>query len=184
MEDYQKVLLYLYPRLKRMAKNVGQIVEARAVSSVFDRGCAERSVEKLLGYISLKQNLLFLNEKMDELLETLSAEEKFLLEYKYFRRKRVLDKAVSEISFSFSERTYFRRQARLAEKMGRLMARSGLDKDWFWSAFENVPYMACILERISEGCEQQFSDKRIHATPHYRKSAQKVGENCIRGKII
>lgn len=34
MKDYQKVLLYAYPKLGRIAEDIGQIVRAKACASV------------------------------------------------------------------------------------------------------------------------------------------------------
>lgn len=163
MKDYQKVMLFLYPRLDRLADSISEIVTARAVASGMDRSDTEAGIRRLIEYLNLRRGLLFLKNEMDGMLAELSEEERYLLEYKYFRRKKVLEKEFSGTVFPHSERTYFRRQKRLSAKLGGMFIRHGLDEKFF-SAFTDFPWMTAALERLKEEGERAFSDKRAHST--------------------
>ena len=62
MKDYQKVLLYAYPKLERMAEDIGQIVLAKARASVMGRETALACAEKLIRYNFLRGQILFLKD--------------------------------------------------------------------------------------------------------------------------
>ena len=96
----------------------------------------------------------------DAVWKKLTKEEKYLLEYKYFRRKRMLEGEFAGMKLDFSERTYFRRQIRLSAKLNGLFALHGLGEAWFEKNLRGVPYIAAALERMREGGKGEFSDKR------------------------
>ena len=127
MKDYQKILLYLYPKLGGLIRCAEEIVRAKAVASGTDVR-TEQCIEKIIEYIRFRDELVVLSEKMDKIFATLGTEERYLLEYKYFRRKSRLEGEFAGVCVSCSERTYFRRQARRraqaqravrAERVGR-----------------------------------------------------------------
>ena len=136
MKDYQKVILLLYPRMGRLIEDIGQIVEAKARASYNGAECAERCVKKLLDYIYVRDELLFLKQQTDEIVESLGREERYLLEYKYFRR-----------------------QQRLAARFNAALVARGLDEAWFLRTFGKVPYIMAALEKVRGGAGM-FLDKR------------------------
>lgn len=159
MKDYQKILLFLYPKLERLTRCAGEVIEARAVASGADPG-TERCIEKILALIGFRNALLFLSDKMDRIFSALSREERYLLEYKYFRRRSMLEGEFGDLSLSCSERTYFRRQARLSCKLGGMFVRCGLDEEWFAEALGGYPYIRGAMERMRDCGERAFADKR------------------------
>ncbi len=161
MKDYQKVLLYAYPKLGRIAEDIGQIVRAKACASVMGRETALACAEKLIGYNFFREQLLFLKDELDGLLANLTREEQFLLEYKYFRRKKELA-AFADVRLSCSERTYFRRQQRLARTIHAELLRRGLSEEWFFEAFSGVSFFMSALESVRGG-EGRMVDKRTCA---------------------
>ena len=161
MKDYQKVLLYAYPKLGRIAEEIGQIVRAKACASVMGRETALACAENLIGYNFLREQLLFLKDELDGLLANLTREEQFLLEYKYFRRKKELA-AFADVRLSCSERTYFRRQQRLARAVNAELVRRGLTEEWFFEAFSGVSFFMSALESVRRA-EGRMVDKRIRA---------------------
>ena len=161
MKDYQKVLLYAYPKLGRVAEDIGQIVEAKARASVMGRESALACAEKLIGYNFLRGQLLFLKDALDGLLANLTREERFLLEYKYFRRKKELA-AYADLRLSCSERTYFRRQQRLARTVNAELVRRGLTEEWFFEAFSGVSFFMSALDSVRRA-EGRLVDKRTRS---------------------
>lgn len=161
MKDYQKVLLYAYPKLGRMAEDIGQIVQAKARASVMGRETALACAEKLIRYNFLCGQLLFLKGEIEGMLSVFSREERFLLEYKYFRRKKELA-TYSDLQLACSERTYFRRQQRLARAVNAELVRRGLNEEWFFEAFSGVSFFMSALESVRKG-EGHMVDKRTRS---------------------
>ena len=177
MKDYQKVLLYAYPKLGRVAEDIGQLVQAKARASVIGREPALACAEKLIGYNFLREQLLFVKDELEALLGCLSREERFLLEYKYFRRKRELA-AYADLRLSYSERTYFRRQQRLARTVNAELVRRGLTEEWFFEAFSGVPFFMAALEGVREGGEGRMVDKRSHTGMRCRRAGAADQSGC------
>lgn len=161
MKDYQKVLLYAYPKLGRMAEDIGQIVRAGAVASCFGKESALACAERLMGYNFLREQLLFLKGELDGICAALDREERFLLEYKYFRRRKELV-SYADLRLNCSERTYFRRQQRLSRTVNAEFVRRGLTEAWFFEAFSGVPFFLSALESVRRS-EGEFVDKRTRS---------------------
>lgn len=159
MKAYQKVMLLLYPKLERTAEDIRKIVNALACSCGGSEA-AEQSVERVIDYMYARNCFLAMKAEMDELIAQLGREERYLLEYKYFRRRKVLVGEFADLSMDCSERTYFRRQNRLADKFNALLLRRGLSEEWFRSTFADVPYIMAALEKVESGGEKSFCDKR------------------------
>lgn len=166
MKAYQKVLLLVWPKLGRLTENIGQYAQAKAYASFSGRETAERCAQKILDYLYIRDCFAELQSRMKEILDKLSKEEKYLLEYKYFRRKKVLESEYADIRCDFCERTYYRRQKKLGEKLNNLFLRGGMDEAWFIKTFASVPYMAGLLERVRKSGELSVVDKRTRGELH------------------
>ena len=148
MKEYQAVILLLYPRLKRVAADIAQVVEAQATASFWGRESAEECVERLLAYTRMRQVFLDLAARVEEALSSLTREERYLLEYKYFRRRKVLVQEYGDLSLCCSQRTYYRKQGRLALRVNALFVRAGMTQAWFDRELASIPYVASALERL------------------------------------
>ena len=162
VKDYQKVILFLYPKLGRLTEDIGKIAEAKARASYNGRETAEACARKILDYLYVRDCFAVLKADADKIMEQLTREEKYLLEYKYFRRRRVLAGEYADFSVQYCERTYFRRQKRLAGKLNNLFLRAGLSEEWFLRTFAGVPYMMAALESVRSRPETMV-DKRARA---------------------
>ena len=171
VKAYQKVLLLVWPKLEKLTQNIGQYAQAKAYASFSGKETAEKCVEKILDYLYIRDCFTVLQAKMEEVLEQLNREEKYLLEYKYFRRKKVLERDFGDISCDYCERTYYRRQKRLGEKLNHLFLRSGMDENWFMQTFASVPYMTGLLERVRRSGELSVVDKRTRGELHVSDAA-------------
>ena len=145
LKDYQEVILFLYPRLERAAEDIAQIVEAGALASVSGKESAERCAGRLLGYLQTRECFLAVRDAVDGMRAQLSEEERFLLEYKYFRRKGVLQGEFRSMDLDCSLRTYYRKQDRLARRMNALFLRAGLTETWFAETLGGLPFFASAL---------------------------------------
>ena len=116
MKEYQAAMLLAYPRVGRIAEHLGQLIEAKAAASYRGRERTEECVEQILRYLRAKDCLLACGAAVDEVLAGLTREERFLLEYKYFRRQEKLAAEFGGFGLPCSERQYYRMQRRLERK--------------------------------------------------------------------
>ena len=161
MKAYQKVMLLLYPKLGGLAEDVRKIINALACACGGSEA-AEQSVERVIGYLYVRRCFLAMKAELDEVISQLGREERYLLEYKYFRRRKVLAEEFADLRIDCSERTYFRRQQRLARAVNAELVRRGLTEEWFFEAFSGVSFFMSALESVRRA-EGRMVDKRIRA---------------------
>ena len=169
LKEYQAVLLYVYPKLERIEEHIGQLVEAKARASYAGKESTEACAKKMIEYLCIKDCFAQVRASLSEILAALSREERYLLEYKYFRRKRVLEGEFAGMCCSFAERTYYRRQRRLAEKLNGELIRRGMDEAWFMRTFGDVPYMMAALRSVRASGARDMADKRACGCPQVQK---------------
>lgn len=157
--EYEKVLLYAYPKLDELAEAVSASVEVKAVLSFRAVGDCLGIAEKIVKEIDVSRKLRAVREQMDGILARLSGEELFLLEYKYFRRKKRL-RELKEKTPRCSERSYFRRQAALLKKISSAFISRGMDERWFLNAFSQYPPFLRVYRALKEGRECSLVRKR------------------------
>lgn len=147
-EDYVKAVLYIYPKLAAIAEDYGEHIRNRALGSY--RRTAEREAEYLAEEILRKGAIENLKEKVDGILKKLSGEERFLLEMRYFGRR----KQVSAVGLRpRSERSYYRRQEKLLGKMAALFAAAGLTEEAFFREYGGFAWMMSVCRRVGAGRE-------------------------------
>lgn len=167
-KQYVKVILYAYPYLcgladaSRVAASNKAVLSFRSYASAFD--AALEVAEEIV----LAERLESLSARLGEILSSLSEEERFLLEYKYFRRRRELARFGADLPYS--ERSYFRRQSALLQRVGSLLTAGGWTDKAFFEAFgEYAPFMR-ILQAIMAGEENRITAKRTVAGVRFQKS--------------
>ena len=172
MKDYQKVLLFVYPRIGKIVRDIDGMVEAQACA-VSGSESGERVAERIAGYICVKGSFLFLKERLEEMLSRLTKEERYMLEYKYFRRRKKLQGEFCGFTLSYNERTYFRRQARLADKLNASLLREGMNEMWFSDHFSQVGFMMTALENVKKGVTELTDKRRKKALACENRRARK-----------
>lgn len=129
--DYVKAILYAYPALGEIGEAVGASADNKALLSYKNPRAAEEVAVEILKEIAARHALEELCALVDRMLEMCSAEERYLLEYKYFRRKRVLEGEFGNFTLGCSERSYFRKQNRLFKKAAEYFFRNGWTQEKF-----------------------------------------------------
>lgn len=151
--EYAKAVLYAYPHLAALAEAVGQSAENQAMLSFRSMESTLALAEKIADTLAVKSRLLRLKEAADRAVEACTEEEKFLLEYKYFRRRRELNGRFAGMEVSCSERHYFRRQAALLKKIVSELGKAGWTECAFMAAFHSFSPFMRVLRALGEGCE-------------------------------
>ena len=161
LKKYVKTLLYSYPRMAQMEKNYEEHILNKACLSFDNRKSGEFLVEEVAKEVLKKQLLKEVAEMMGKVVSFLTEKEKYLLELRYFRRKKAL--AVYEEKFGQavfgSVRGYFREQVRLLEKTARLMVRCGLTEEKM-QEYMQIDELQAVLSYIEKGRDKASSRER------------------------
>lgn len=156
--EYVKVLLYVYPRLPEIAEAVSAGLENGALLSYRAKGSAFDAAEAIASEVIVKRNLEAVHAALSEIVPSLAREERFLLEYKYFRRKRELTQ-YGEIA-DCSERGYFRSQNRLLKKVAAMLSVRGWTESDYAEAFGDFSPFRKMYAALRNGRERKLAAKR------------------------
>ena len=156
--DLTKAILYVYPMMKKLAEATRVGAENKAILSYRSRMDALSDAEAVAEEILLSARLDELKEVVDGLLTRLSKEERFLLEYRYFRRKKMLSELQTVLNCS--ERNYFRRQEKLLQKMTSLLCAKGITEEYILTAFKNCTCLMKVYKAVASGDEFKICARR------------------------
>ena len=152
---YVKSILYAYPNLEYVAEQIDKIVEEKALLSMEDyKPCLEQC-ETIIELTYQKDCLFALKIIMDSVLKKLNKQESDYLEYKYFKRKPV---SYFE-NFDAGSRTYFRKQATLACKVGVLLEREGMTDEQFENKYLEIDFFKRLLKCTIEHEHASYKNK-------------------------
>lgn len=149
LENYVKAVLYAYPLLESIEEDYAEHIQNRAVLSYRSNRNAEEVALYLAQEILEQRALLWLRTLVEEVLDKLSSLEKLLIQIRYFGKERKIKKKIPPVKEggyeNWSESKYFRRQSRLACKVGGLLAEGGLTKELFWDKFAKYDVIKTAL---------------------------------------
>lgn len=165
--DYVKVLLYAYPSLPRIAEAVGTGAENKAFLSFRAYGSAFGIAERVVEEILVKNNLERVYCALREAVSRCTDQEKFLLEYKYFRRKRELKDCDES---ALSERTYYRRQQRLLKKIAEQLAAQDWTEENCKELFDSFAPFRKLYAALCAGRERQLTLARKRREVRFKRA--------------
>lgn len=166
--DLTKAILYVYPMLGELAEASRVGARNKALLSYRSKSDAMSDLEAVAEEVLLSRRLEELQTVVDGFLSRLSKEELLLLEYRYFRRKKVLATFGGEIDCS--ERNYFRRQERLLKKACSYFAVKGVTEEYFLEAFKNSVCLMRVYRAILKGWELKICARRTGRPIHFHGS--------------
>ncbi len=173
--DFVKAILYVYPTLGALADAARAAAENKALLSYRSRFDAMHDLEEVAEEVFLAERLISLKNVTDKLVSRLSEEERFLLEYRYFRRKKALAKFGQELFCS--ERNYFRQQERLLRKIAAQLSLNGVTEEYFLKAFEKSVCLMKVYRTILSGGELKICARRAKRTLRFHGS--KVSDGAV-----
>lgn len=171
---YEKTLLYLYPHLETMSAALDVSLQTQALLSYRKREGAEALVERLLTADFQSRFLLGVQETLDELFGEFSREDMFVLEYRYFRRKRVMRSYEAE-PVKMSLRTFYRRQHRVLQKFSAALRRRGMDEKWFLENFSDMDWAMRVYKKVCAGHDSYIMGK-YRNSPLFRRETKEAKE--------
>ncbi|MBO5277074.1 MAG: hypothetical protein J6B05_00295 [Clostridia bacterium] len=159
LKNYVKIILYAYPLLKTVEKDYEEHIGNKALLSYDGRWTAEQTAEYIAGEILEMRRLEWLKEKVKEVLASLTDVEKTLVSIRYFGKSKRIKTFLKEEknplkSGKWTERSYFRRQARLGDKIGGAFALAGLTEEVFLEDFAHIE----IFKRVAQLLEKRKNE--------------------------
>ena len=156
--DLTKTVLYVYPMMKKLAEATRVGARNKALLSYRSQCDAMHDLEAVAEDMLLARRLDELKELLESLFARLDREELFLLEYRYFRRKRVL--ARFDQMLACSERNYFRKQERLLKKLSSWLLSRGVTEEYFLAAFRGSVCLRKVYRAVQNGGELKICARR------------------------
>ena len=162
MENCVKAILYCYPRMGYIEEGYMQHIRNKALLSSNGKEPAEKLAEYLATEILQKRKLRELAEIANSALSQLTTEENLLLDVRYFgkmdRVKRVFAQKYAGIADEkmrtvriWSERTYFRKQKKLLEKLTARFSALGMSREKFLEEYRDLDGIGAIFTYIELG---------------------------------
>lgn len=150
MYEYEKVTLYAYSRAEALKK-----VYLKVAKGKIERSFYRTDTERLAGEIV---NLYFLvgaiekwRKRTEQVLKDFSEEELCLLEYRYFRRQKLLKGKYFQYNFPFSYTSFFRKIQRVTKKFSDRLKGAGFEEEDFLSDFSESEMMMKAYEKVLLG---------------------------------
>lgn len=141
---YAKTILYAYPNIEVLAEQIDEVVERKAISSMMDfRPCLEQCYS-LLDLTYYKDCLFSLKLIVEDILSVLKEKNLELIEYKYFHSRKKEDLTLVNIN----TRSYYRRQAKVIEKIALMLENRGVNDVYFEEKYLCSDFFKELLERI------------------------------------
>lgn len=170
MENYIKAVLYGYPLLRTASETYGTHIRNRAILSYKSRLGAEALAEYLAEEILRKKRLEWLRDKVEEVLDKLTKEEKTLVEIRYFGARKKLS-AFCPKRDSAELRRYFRRQQRLGQKLSGMLRVAGVTEELFLKEYAGLEEFCRIWRFVESGKdsrifadEERFVEEKAHSS--------------------
>ncbi|MBQ8320347.1 MAG: hypothetical protein IJX81_05650 [Clostridia bacterium] len=165
--NYVKAALFAYPQLGRIGKGYEEHIANKAILSYDGRVATEKLMVYLAGEIQEKRAIERLKALLDKSFVDLSLEERLLLDVRYFGKGNEVKRIFAAIKAGlatpeyaaiplWSERTYFRKQARLLKKIALRLKTQGVDEKEFlenYAQLDGVGHIYRYLELHEEGVE-------------------------------
>ena len=145
-EIYAKVMLYSYRHLPKIADQIDDLVEKKALSSISDCSPAMAQYQKIVRLTYQKQIVLSLSLNVKTVLGKFSEAEREYFEYKYFRGIN----PAKNYSFDPSSRNYFRVQNRLIKKFAGFAEKIGYGDERVEKELLSVEFFREMLKRAEE----------------------------------
>lgn len=166
LKKYVKVVLYAYPTLKTIGEEYAIHISNKALLSYKSQKPAEELVEYLAKEIIYKQRLEWLKGFLEGIMDKLDDTEKALLRLRYFspckNRKKEIQKENAEVYTAiatWTDSSYFRRQNKLAKKIGNMIENAGFSEEIYQKDFAFIDILQCVARFLDRGGEGKLQEK-------------------------
>lgn len=144
-------MLYAYALLDTVSEDYEEHIRNKAVLSCLRTEPAGRIAEKIAWEILEKRVLETFKAKAEGILSMLTDTERTLVAIRYLGKGRsVKESLLNGASGGWSERKYFRAQARLLDKLCILFERAGLTKGYFEEELIHIDIFAKVRSALQK----------------------------------
>lgn len=166
-EVYAKLMLYSYRHLPKIAEQIDELVEKKALSSISDCSPAMKQYEKIVALTYQKQVILSLSVNVKSVLSKFSDVEREYFAYKYFKGS-----TQKTYSFDPSSRNYFRIQVRLVKKFAKESEKHGYGDERVENELLCIDFFKEMLKRVKEKEESDNKHSTILLALNREKKAK------------
>ena len=157
LRSYVKTILHAYPFLKTVGEDYEEHIRNRALLSYDGRWTAEQTAEYLATEILNMRRLEWLKTKIENVMGKLTDVERTLTEIRYFGKgrklKSFLQKQKNPLSKrAFTERSYFRYQERLLDKISSLLILDGVTEEVYRRELAPIDVIQKVEKVASKAC--------------------------------
>lgn len=174
-EAYEKTLLYVYPHLKKMATIIQKNICNAAIASYFSQEAVEIYVQRLLCCERQSYFLLHIKRELSLILKDFSLRELYVLEQRYFRRKKFLREYKNNHLFkNFPMRSFYRYQHTVLKKFEKALRLRNMDEQWFKDNFSDIDCVMTVYKKVLlKDTRELIFKKKSNASPTRRKLLKK-----------
>lgn len=133
---YAKVILYAYPCCDSLTEQIDELVEKRALSSMYDFSPCENQCFKILTLTEQKRKIIALKNAVEKTLKKFGDTDRLILDYRYFKTL----KKDGYGDYDFSDRKYFRRQNALLRLFAERIEKAGFSDLVFEEEYLSIDF--------------------------------------------
>ncbi|MCQ2387716.1 MAG: hypothetical protein MJ066_04650 [Clostridia bacterium] len=156
-KHYLKTILYAYGTIEKRIEIIDDTVLNLALKSMSNFSPCFDQCENIVKLTQEKEKMFDLKIVIDRVLAKFTEEELELLDYKYFKRRpREL-----YVNFDNSNRTYFRKQDRILEKLDMELSKTRLSEEYFINVYMKFDFIVDIYKRVLELTKAYSKCKKV-----------------------
>lgn len=147
MINYGKTMLSAYTSIEGVITQIENLIKTRARNSFYLRENTLGLANQLLRLGEIRKDLFELKELVEDVLASMSEEDRELISYKYFGYMP------SNENFDHTSRNYFRKQVRALSRFSNKLEAMGYDGNWFTKKYLKIAFIAGVYQKtvLEEG---------------------------------
>ena len=153
---YAKTVLYAYPTPEKLIDRIDDLVEKKALDSMYDYSPCIEQCEKIISLTEQKELLIKLKNITETVLDCFNEEECKYFSYKYFKNRP----KEFFVGFDTCSRGYFRKQIRLACKFAKALEKNGFSDEIMEKEYWKIDFIKEVYRRVLER-ENSVNEKKL-----------------------
>lgn len=139
-------MLSAYPKLPRVIAGVDRVISESALRSFYEQSGAFGQAERMLGKIQIRTALDSLLCDMKGATQSLTEEERIILERRFFSLASTPEKGERQ----FSKSTYYRRLKRAIQKVENYLLAQNSEQRYYLSGLNETTFFRYLSGHIKE----------------------------------
>lgn len=148
MYEYEKTMLYVYPNARVLKALYAELADGKIKRSALNDGNTEKLVKEIMTCIEIQKAISRLVERVECILRYFTEEEKFIMEYRFFRRKKYLDEKYGEYKPNFSRSGFYRKIDEILKKFSAVLRDQGYTEKNFKEDFSESDLIMKVYYKV------------------------------------